>query len=85
MSVLLASGSEARYMPAPAFRGDRIRRVIVKTWQERRLERLKRRLENKLRKDGTPIAGFEQTVASIRAELENLLVRIEQGKVGNGH
>lgn len=84
LSFYLARASEVRYMPAPAFRGDRIRRVIVKTWQERRLEKLKRRLEGRLRKDGTPMAGFEQSVASIRAELATLSVRVEKGIGENG-
>lgn len=56
----------------------------MKTWQERRLEKLKRRLEGRLRKDGTPMAGFEQSVASIRAELATLSVRVEKGIGENG-
>ena len=39
---------------------------------ERRVERLAARLRLRTRKDGTPLPGFEQNVAAIRAELADM-------------
>lgn len=44
----------------------------MKTAEERRVDRLAERLRKRCRKDGTPLPGFEQNVAAIRAELEQL-------------
>lgn len=45
----------------------------------RRIELLEERLQKRLRKDGTPMPGFEQNVASIRAELAALAAAEQKG------
>jgi hypothetical protein len=42
------------------------------TYFGRRLERLEQKLRSRTRRDGTPMQGFEQNVAAIRAELEQI-------------
>jgi hypothetical protein len=44
----------------------------MSTHIERRVDLLAKRLKLRTRKDGTPLPGFEQNVASIKAELAEL-------------
>lgn len=46
----------------------------MSTWQERRINRLQQRIRSRTRSDGTPLPGFKQNVAQIRAEIEQLAV-----------
>ena len=74
--------SDRVYTPTPACGSGLGRRCggsIVKTYNERRMELLSRRLKGRLRHDGTPVRGFEQSVAQIRAEMELLSVREAKG------
>lgn len=45
------------------------------TYQEHRMNILERRLRGRTQRDGKPMPGFEQNVAAIRAEMEQLSVR----------
>lgn len=47
------------------------------THAERRMEKLAARLKARTQRDGTPLKGYEQNVAAIKAELAQLSVRIE--------
>lgn len=51
----------------------------MSTHVERRVEKLAQRLRNRTQKDGTPLPGYEQNVAAIKAELAQLSVK------GNEH
>lgn len=51
----------------------------MSTHQERRLEKLQRMLKARTRHDGTPKPGFSSNVASIRAQIEQLSVEIDNG------
>ena len=44
----------------------------MSTYHERRIEVLNRRLRSRTKADGSPMPGFKQNVASIRAELASL-------------
>lgn len=44
----------------------------MSTYQERRVDILNKRLRSRTRADGSPLPGYKQNVASIRAELESL-------------
>lgn len=44
----------------------------MSTHIERRVEVLARRLKTRTQKDGTPLPGYEQNVAGIKAELAQL-------------
>lgn len=50
----------------------------MSTYHERRVEKLQSRLKGRTRHDGTPLPGFEQNVASIRAELEEISERVSR-------
>lgn len=55
----------------------------MSTYHERRMDKLASRLKARTRQDGTPLPGFEQNVASIRAEMEQIserVARIEAAK-----
>lgn len=54
------------------------------TYNEARIETLSRRLRRRLRHDGSPQQGFEQSVASIRAEIETLSIRATKGNEEHG-
>lgn len=41
---------------------------------ERRIDKLQRLLKSRTKADGTPRPGFEQNVATIRAQIEQLTV-----------
>jgi len=45
----------------------------MKTYQERRMEKLEGKLKGRTKRDGTPLPGYEQNVAAIKAEIETLL------------
>lgn len=47
----------------------------MKTYIETRMEKLQQRLRGRTKADGTALPGFEQNVATIRAEMEQLSVR----------
>jgi predicted Zn-dependent protease len=47
----------------------------MSTFEERRIEKLRQRLKARTKHDGTPRPGFEQNVATIRAELEAMSER----------
>lgn len=47
----------------------------MSTYHERRMDKLASRLKARTRHDGTPLPGFEQNVATIRAELEQISER----------
>jgi hypothetical protein len=49
----------------------------MSTHHERRVEILARRVRARTKHDGTPLPGFEQNVASLRAEMEIINERIE--------
>lgn len=49
----------------------------MSTHHERRMDKLQQRLKGRCRADGTPRPGYEQNVAQIRAELEQLSVRAD--------
>lgn len=52
----------------------------MSTYQERRVDILAKRLKSRTRHDGTPLPGYEQNVATIRAELETLSAAEERVK-----
>lgn len=45
------------------------------TYEEKRVSILSERLRKRTHRDGSPMPGFEQNVAAIRAELEQLSVK----------
>lgn len=47
----------------------------MSTYVERRVEVLAKRLKTRTQKDGTPLPGYEQNVAAIKAELAQLSVK----------
>lgn len=47
------------------------------TSTERRIDKLAQRLKARTQRDGTPLRGYEQNVAAIKAELAQLSVRID--------
>lgn len=51
----------------------------MSTHVERRVDVLAKRLKNRTQKDGTPLPGYEQNVASIKAELAQLSVKGNNG------
>lgn len=53
----------------------------MSTYEERRVQILSERLRRRVKNDGTPLPGYEQNVATIRAELEQL----SGWEVKNGH
>lgn len=55
----------------------------MKTWQEKRIERLQKRLRGRTRADGTAMPGFRENVAAIRAELSLISVDAD-GEIKNG-
>lgn len=50
----------------------------MKTYEERRIDILARRMKARTRHDGTALPGYEQNVASIRAEIESLAAAEER-------
>lgn len=56
----------------------------MSTYHERRIEKLAARLKARTRHDGTPLPGFEQNVASIRAELEQISERVARIDAAKG-
>lgn len=44
----------------------------MKTYHERRFEKLAERLKARTKSDGSPRPGFEQNVTQLRAEMEQL-------------
>lgn len=44
----------------------------MKTYEERRLEKLAARMKARTRRGGKALPGYEQSVAAIRAEMEQL-------------
>jgi hypothetical protein len=52
------------------------------TREERRIDVLQRKLKSRTKHDGTPLPGFAQNVAMIRAEIAQL--SISEGEDGDG-
>lgn len=48
------------------------------TYEERRIQQLQQKLRSRIKRDGTPLAGFTQNVARIRAEIEQLSIKDEE-------
>lgn len=49
-----------------------------------RIDKLAKRLKARTQRDGKPLPGYEQNVAQIRAELEQLSLRADYGDEDNG-
>ncbi len=48
----------------------------MSTYHERRMDMLAKRIKGRTRHDGSPMPGFEQNVASLRAEMELISERL---------
>lgn len=56
----------------------------MSTYHERRMDKLAARLRARTRHDGTALPGFEQNVATIRAELEQISERVARAEAMKG-